>query len=177
MLRVSELERAASSLRPFLSGEVRGIDYGRISELLGVSLPVDYKELADYYPTLEFDEFLRIPTPTPGRERDFVEGIFRELEILRDLEEAEMSEGCVAHPAAGGLIPWSESLSGDVFYWRVSERNPDAWPVVVNSRNDEWWEFPGGAIAFVVGLIDGSIDRRGLPSEVPSRNPSVRAFR
>ncbi|WP_405760873.1 hypothetical protein OG234_21010 [Streptomyces sp. NBC_01420] len=49
-------------------------------------------------------------------------------------------------------------------------------PVVVSGRNDDWWEFPGGAIAFLVGLIDGSAERRGLPGDVPSRHPAVRAF-
>ncbi|MFE3034493.1 SMI1/KNR4 family protein [Streptomyces canus] len=176
MLRVSDLERVAGNLPSFRSGEPRGVDFGKIAELLGVKLPADYEELASYYSTLEFDGFLRVPTPIPGREHAFVKGIFRELEVLQDLQEAEMTEGYVAHPAPGGLIPWSESLSGDVFYWRVSGRNPDVWPVVVNSRNDEWWEFPDGAIAFLVGLIDGSLDRQGLPSEVPGPNPSVRTF-
>lgn len=148
----------------------------RCSHPQGVGLPADYRELASYYPTLEIDGFLRITTPLPEKEQVFVQGVFRELEVLRDLQGDEMTEGYVAYPMPGGLIPWSESLSGDVFYWRVSSVDPDMWPVVVNSRNDELWEFPGGAIAFLVGLIDGSLDRRGLPSAVPRPNPSVRTF-
>ncbi|MFJ1730899.1 hypothetical protein [Streptomyces sp. NPDC088254] len=87
-----------------------------------------------------------------------------------------MSEGYVAYPDSGGLIPWSESLSGDVFYWHVTSENPDDWSVVVNSRNLEWWEFSGGALAFLVGLIDGSIERRGLPADVPGSDPKVRVY-
>ncbi|MER6559571.1 SMI1/KNR4 family protein [Streptomyces sp. NPDC001027] len=147
-----------------------------ITSLLGVGLPSDFRELADSYPTLEFDGFWRIPLPVPGMERDFVDGVFQELEVLRDLQEEDMSEGYVAHPDPGGLIPWSESLSGDVFYWRVTGSDPDSWPVVVNSRNLEWWEFDGGALAFLVGIVDGSIERRGLPSDVPGVDPDVRAY-
>ncbi|WP_405907038.1 SMI1/KNR4 family protein [Streptomyces sp. NBC_00828] len=170
------MERAASALIPQRSNGLRGVNFGEISEMLSVDLPGDYKELANCYPTLEFDDFLRVPLPTPGRERVFVEGVFRELEILRDIQEAGMAEEYVAHPEPGGLIPWSESLSGDVFYWRVFGADPDGWPVVVNSRNDEWWEFPGGAIAFLVGIMDGTIEMRGLPPRTPGLNPRVRVF-
>ena len=87
-----------------------------------------------------------------------------------------MADGYVAHPEPGGLIPWSESLSGDVFYWRVTGNEHDSWSVVVNSRNLEWWECDGGALSFLVGIIDGSIERRGLPSDGPGSDPKVRAY-
>lgn len=176
MLRISDLERAIRGLSAHRAPAPRGVNFKEIAALLGVNLPSDFRELADGYPTFEIDDFLRIPLPNPGRERDFVGGIFRELEVLRDLEEAEMSEGYVVHPDPGGLIPWSESLSGDVFYWRVSSMNPDDWPVVVNSRSHEWWEFSGGAVAFLVGLVDGSIERKGLPANVLGSDPKVRVY-
>ncbi|MCX4972031.1 SMI1/KNR4 family protein [Streptomyces sp. NBC_00620] len=176
MLRVSDLERVVSELLSHRSPGPRGVNFEAISQILGVELPSDYRELADFYPTLEFDDFLRVPTPLPGQERAFGDGIFRELETLRDLQDDDMTEGYVAHPDPGGLIPWSESLSGDVFYWRISGGNSDDWPVVVNSRNDDWWEFQEGALAFLVGLIDGTIERRGLPDRIPGANPRVRVF-
>lgn len=72
-----------------------------------------------------------------------MEGIFEELDVLRDLEEDGLSGNHLAHPRPGGLIPWSES---------------------------------GGALAFLVGLIDGSIERRGLPHDVPGPDPVVRVY-
>ena len=32
------------------------------------------------------------------------------------------------------------------------------------------------ALAFLAGIIDGSIERRGLPRDVPGSNPEVRAY-
>ena len=176
MLRVSALEEVVGGLSAHRAPAPRGVNFTEITELLGVGLPSDFRELANSYPTLEFDGFWRIPLPNPNRERDFVAGVFRELEVLRDLQQDDMADGYVAHPDPGGLIPWSESLSGDVFYWRVTGGSPDDWPVVVNSRNLEWWEFSGGALAFLVGIIDGSIERRGLPGDVPGPNPTVRSY-
>lgn len=151
------------------------MDFDTVEGLIGVSLPRDFVELAAHYPTLELDQFLRVPTPAPGAERQYVDGIFHEIEILKDLVDDEISGGYVAYPNPGGLIPWSESLSGDVFYW-CTAGEPDDWPVVVNSRNGEWWEFHGGALAFLVGLFDHSIERRGLPADVPGPDPLVRSF-
>ncbi|WP_329028388.1 MULTISPECIES: SMI1/KNR4 family protein [unclassified Streptomyces] len=176
MVNVTALEDVAPAMVPFRSETPRGVDFAAVSSALGSDLPTDFKELARHYPTLEFDGFLRVPLPRPGAETAFADGIRRELEILRDLQDDDMAEGYEAHPAPNGLIPWSESLSGDVFYWRVAGSDPDSWPVVVSGRNDDWWEFPGGAVAFLVGLIDGSAERRGLPGDVPSRHPAVRAF-
>ncbi|OKJ01859.1 hypothetical protein AMK18_10565 [Streptomyces sp. CB01249] len=176
MVNVTSLEDVAPAMVPFRSEAPRGVDFAAVSSALGSDLPTDFKELARRYPTLEFDGFLRVPLPRPGAESAFVDGIRRELEILRDPQDNDMAGGYEAHPAPNGLIPWSESLSGDVFYWRVAGSDPDSWPVVVSGRNDDWWEFPGGAIAFLVGLIDGSAERRGLPGDIPSRHPAVRAF-
>ncbi|WP_330240266.1 SMI1/KNR4 family protein [Streptomyces sp. NBC_00525] len=176
MLNVAALEDIAPAMVPFRSEASRPVDFAAVSSALGSDLPTDFKELARRYPTLEFDGFLRVPLPRPGAESAFVDGIRRELEILRDLQDDDMAEGYEAYPAPNGLLPWSESLSGDVFYWRVAGPDPDSWPVVVNSRNDEWWEFPSGAIAFLVWLIDGSVERRGLPRDVPGRHPVVRVF-
>ncbi|WP_139238331.1 SMI1/KNR4 family protein [Streptomyces aidingensis] len=156
--------------------ESRDIDFSVIEELLGVMLPRDYKELASFYPALEFDGFLVVSLPDPGAETSFVAGVQSRLDILEDLVEAGMTEGYVGHPAVNGLLPWAESLSGDGFYWRRSSGKAEEWPVVVGTRNQDWWEFPGGALAFLGGLIDGSIERLGLPTSVPSRHPRIRPF-
>ncbi|EST22117.1 hypothetical protein N566_26865 [Streptomycetaceae bacterium MP113-05] len=176
MFTVSHLESVAPDLLAHRSEASRNIDFELIYRLLGVDLPSDFKELARAYRTLEFDEFLRVPVPQPGKEEKYVDGMRYELEIMQDLVDEDMTEGHVGFPEPGGVIPWSESLSGDVFYWRFVGEDPDAWPVVVNSRNQEWWEFEGGAIAFLVGLIDGSVERWGLPDAVLGPNPSVRVL-
>ncbi|MEU3047299.1 SMI1/KNR4 family protein [Streptomyces sp. NPDC006984] len=176
MLTVARLEEVVSGLRAHRPEQPRGIDFALVTQLLGTGLPSDFQELSRAYPTLEFDGFLRVPTPRPGGEEKYVDGLRYELEVLQDLVDEDMAEGYVGYPEPGGLLPWSESLSGDVFYWRTVGDDPDGWPVVVNSRNDEWWEFEGGALAFLVGLVDGTVERRGLPADVPGRDPQVRVY-
>ncbi|MBK3576239.1 SMI1/KNR4 family protein [Streptomyces sp. MBT65] len=138
------------------SDSVRGVDWRTVTRLLGIDLPTDYKEFADAYPALEVDEFLRVWSPIPSREEEFVEEILYELEILNDVQEDGATESYVAYPAPGGLLPWGGSLEGDVFYWRTSDENPDRWPVVASGRNGSWWEYEAGVLAFLTGIIDGT---------------------
>ena len=105
MLRVSALEEVVGGLSAHRAPAPRGVNFTEITELLGVGLPSDFRELANAYPTLEFDGFWRIPLPNPNRERDFVAGVFRELEVLRDLQQDDMADGYVAHPDPGGADP------------------------------------------------------------------------
>ncbi|WP_107092071.1 MULTISPECIES: SMI1/KNR4 family protein [unclassified Streptomyces] len=149
-----------------------------IDRLLGVRLPSDYREFVLAYPAIELDGFLRVFAPVPGLEEGFVDEIREELEILGDLYESgdDLSGGYAPHPAENGLLPWGTSLSGDTFFWKVTADDGDRWPVVVGGRNGDWWEFEGGLIAFLVGLIDGTVERRGLPRDVPSARPRVHVF-
>ncbi|PKV82629.1 hypothetical protein BX283_0069 [Streptomyces sp. TLI_146] len=173
---MSSLERVIPGLVEARPGGAREVEFERIRQQLGVVLPSDYRELVSTYATFEIDDFLRVWSPTPGAEDGFCADVRDELEILEDLcgeGEDDLAGGYLPYPAEGGLLPWGQSSSGDTFYWRVSSPDSDLWPVVVGTRDNEWWEFEGGVIAFLVGLIDGSIERRGLPGDVPSGNPRV----
>ncbi|MEU7167296.1 hypothetical protein AB0A70_22070 [Streptomyces morookaense] len=155
----------------------RDVDWEVIRQLLGVGLPSDYKELAGSYPAFGVDDFLCVHIPRIGGEESFCNGIREDLEMLTDLVDADMAHGYVAHPGPNGLVPCASSLSGDVFYWRVSGPDPDRWPIVVSGRDDDWWEFPGGLVAFLTAWLGGTMERHGLPRNVPSPEPRVRLFR
>lgn len=179
MLTLSHLEQVIPELIRARPGRVRAVDFEQIQALLGVSLPSDYQELVRAYPTFEIDQFLRVWSPTPGEEDGFCADVRDELEILEDLcgeDDDDLAGGYVAYPADMGLLPWGQSLSGDTFYWKTSGSKTDLWPVVVGTRDNEWWEFEGGIIAFLVGLVNGSIERCGLPSDIPGPNPSIHVF-
>lgn len=178
MLRIESLEAVVPGLKELRPEGPRQVDIESIDRLLGVRLPSDYREFILAYPAIELDEFLRVYAPVPGLEEGFVEEIHEELEILGDLYESgdDLSGGYAPYPAEGGLLPWGASLSGDTFFWKVATGDGDRWPVVVGGRNGDWWEFDGGVIAFLVGLIDGTIERHGLPRDVPSATPRVHVF-
>lgn len=178
MLGITHLEQVIPGLASGRPSRVRAVDIQVIDRLLGVHLPADYREFILSYPAIEIDNFLRVPSPVVGDEEEFCDEIQEELEIMRDLYEAGdgLTGGYAPFPVANGLLPWGTSLSGDTFYWRVTGPDGDQWPVVVGGRNGDWWECEGGMIAFLVGLIDGSIERRGLPRDVPTRNPQVHVF-
>jgi hypothetical protein len=177
MLTLESLEDVAVALVRQRPRRPRSVDFDLLARILDVpSLPSDYRELARAYPSMEIDGFLRVWLPVPGDENDFGRHLREELGMLSALAGDDLTYGYEAHPAPCGLIPWGESLHGDTFFWRVSDRQPDIWPVVVGSRSHEWWEFRGGVIAFLVGLIDGTLERRGLPEDVPRFPARVHLF-
>lgn len=159
------------------AAQERAVDFEMIRDDLGVDLPDDYKELTRRYSAIEIGGFLRIYSPVPGREGGYCEELREDLAILQDLceadEEGELSGGYVPFPAAGGLIPWGSSLSGDSFYWKAVNSEGFGWPVVVGTRNGDWWEYQGGLIDFVCGLVEGTIESSGIPSAVLMGNPEV----
>jgi hypothetical protein len=111
--------------------------------------------------------------PEPGKESQFVTGVATINDILADLAEDDEDVDYTFHPAEDGLIPWGSTNEGDFFFWRRNGPDPDRWPVVVYSSNLEWWEHEGGMVSLLVGLIDGSVEHRGLQASAPGPNPSV----
>ena len=92
------------------------------------------------------------------------------------LAEMGDTEDYVPFPQAGGLISWASSNSGDIFYWKTSPADPDAWPVVVRTDNADWIEFPVGAVEFLAGVYGRTIDVPGMPEDFPSSDPKVRGL-
>lgn len=172
MLTLSDLERVAPALLPHRSATVRPLDWDLLQSTLGITFPADYREYADHYPDLTFDDFMHIVVADPGGENAFLGGVAETLEMMDSLAEDDMTHGYRFHPAEGGLLPWGESNQGDIFFWRKSGPDPDRWPAVVYTTNDDWWEHEGGMLALLVGLIDGSVAHKGLPPR-PGPNPAV----
>lgn len=175
MLSVAELEAVIPAMRPWRVGP-RPIDWATLEGQLGTSLPSDYRALAEAYPTLQFQDFLRVPLPNPGAESVFASGFEHEAEILRDLWQADLTEGYAPYPEPGGLLCWGTSLDGDSFYWKTGSPNPDEWPVVVFGCNDDWSEFPGGVVKFLADTYSRAIHIPGMPGNFPSDSPEVKGL-
>jgi hypothetical protein len=169
---LDDLERVAPALLAHRSATERSVDWNLVRDRLGIALPTDYLAFCRYYGHLTIDDFLAILGPLPGQEEGYVSATHEEMELMRSLADDDMTEGYTFYPEAGGLFPWGSSNQGDMFFWRMSGPDPDAWPAVVYTRNDDWWECSGGMLALLVGLIDGSIEHWGLPPQ-PGANPTV----
>ncbi|MFE7708524.1 SMI1/KNR4 family protein [Streptomyces sp. NPDC057486] len=172
MLRIEELEAALPAMTPWRVPGGRSVDWAALEAVLGTALPSDFRALAEAYPVLVIDDFLSVSVPRPGREASWASGA-REDEILQDLYEMGDTEDYVPYPHPGGLISWGESNSGDVFYWKTSPTDPDAWLVVVRTANADWIEFPVCAVEFLAGVYGRAIDVPGMPRDFPSDDPKV----
>jgi hypothetical protein len=155
------LESALPGLSGCRSSQPRGIDWGILESELGVVLPSDYKELAEYYPTFEVCGFFSIGYPQSGSEHLFLEGISSALEGLLDSYDAGLSE-YPPFSCGEGLIPWGSSSSGDFYYWNFSHKRQVS--VVVGSRSDFYSEFPGSLTEFLAAWLSGDIQPDDQPS-------------
>ncbi|MBO1334837.1 hypothetical protein J3486_26745 [Streptomyces sp. VRA16 Mangrove soil] len=115
-----------------------------------------------------------VSLPRPGGEASWA-AESRNDEILQDWYEMEDMEDYVPYPRPGGLISWASSNCGDVFCWRTSPADPDAWPVVVRTDNGDWNEFPEGvgAVEFLAGVYGHTLDVPGMPENFPGDRPEV----
>lgn len=166
-IAVRALEQAVPGLVEHRRPETATLDWALVEEGLGVALPADYKLLAELYPAFVLDDFLLVRLPKPGTEHYWLHGTDRDLEIVQDWWEADISIGLRPHPAPGGLLPWAQSYQGDVFLWTTTGGGPDEWPVIVASRNLAWWHYAGGTVQFLTELVDGSLQRWALPPVRP----------
>ncbi|MCX5402318.1 hypothetical protein [Streptomyces sp. NBC_00102] len=142
------------------------IDFDLIESRLGVRIPGDFKEIASWFPSLQFDEYLRIPVPIEGGELEYFDAMAYDLDTLAGLGKDGLAGGWLPHPMHGGLIPWGDSIDGDSFYWRVNDPDPEIWTVVVGGANDSWWEVQCGMTEFVIGLIEETCDSGEIPEGV-----------
>jgi hypothetical protein len=172
MLRIEELEAMLASMTRWRVPGGRSVDWAALEAGLGTALPSDFRFLAEAYPVLVVDDFLKVSVPRPGAEALWASEA-RDDEILQDLYEMGDTEGYVPFPQPGGLICWAESSSGDSFYWRTSSPDPDVWPVVVRGDNGDWSEFPVGAVEFLAGVYGRTIHVPGMPRDFPGDHPKV----
>ncbi|MEU2051412.1 MULTISPECIES: hypothetical protein [Streptomyces] len=178
-MSLTELEGILPTLAPQAAPD-RQIAWPVIHDGLGTNLPSDFRQLCERYDYLVIDRFLSVPIPAPGHEQEFVNSAWHDIRSVEVLTGPNPSHPNRAYTmdAAEGLIPWANSVEGDVWYWRVEGNDPDRWPVVVGNRNDDcedWAAVEVTATSYLTGLIRGDIPGDGLPEGFPGRNPSVHA--
>ncbi|WP_340558845.1 hypothetical protein [Streptomyces sp. GSL17-111] len=172
-LSLHGLEVSMPALISVRRAQPQGIDWDSIAQELGIEFPNDYMALSEFYPGLVIDDWLAIQCPRAGSEGRFVDFVKREAARVAGLRDAGMTRGYVPYPEESGLVPWADSIDGDVLHFRTSPKGGDHWTVVVSSCNDDWCEFEGGSTAYLSGLASGHIASHVLPPDFPGPNPGV----
>jgi hypothetical protein len=110
------------------------VDWGKVAERLGFTVPADYREFADRYPVMTIDNFLAVLRP--GQPHGDLVGVEALLQPLIDLRADDPEFLPYAfYPEPGGLYPWSVTVNGETLLWDMS--HPDG-PVVVLGRSGQW---------------------------------------
>ena len=94
-------------------------------------------------------------------ESEFI-NIIPSLKFTRDaifyLEERGHVEKYQAYPSEYGIIPVGCSDNGDAIYWHVIDKNPNKWPILVNTaRDEEWFSYSGGISDFLYDVLTKKI--------------------
>lgn len=175
------------------TGSTPAIDWRVLSEAVGMDLPDEYKALTEAFPPGEFQTFLEVlhPAAHPGA-GDFVREISGYAATVGDWGR-EQPEPQPVYPAAGGLIPWAIVGFDYVLCWRPDDGDPDRWPTVVCSSDDEerWptCDRPTAAVLLAVvtepGVVEeldyiaeevqppAFIPREGYEPQEPAPRPSA----
>ncbi|MEO3752293.1 hypothetical protein [Streptomyces sp. B6B3] len=170
---VERLTLALPALRHLEARQSASIDWDKVTGRLGTDLPGDFRAFADRFGAVVIDDFVRLTPPGPEDCEQFLRDVRSGLEILGDWSRRDMSRGYAAYPRAGGLLPWGDSLEGDMFFWDTSPGDPERWPTVIATRSDVWSVFEGGMCDFLTEWLNGDpLEMWGLPPIHPVVEPA-----
>ncbi|MFJ8475968.1 SMI1/KNR4 family protein [Kitasatospora sp. NPDC094011] len=136
----------------------RVIDWPSVEARLGIALPTDYKQLAEWFGSGEFNGFLQLETPdTPGPHHDLIKNAQRLGEqAAADPWIGDLFRPHAVFPAAGGLLRWADSVQADQFFWLTDSADPDRWPILAQAHDDVaagWERFDGSTSEFIYRVL------------------------
>lgn len=138
------------------------VDWDGLGNDLGVTFPVDYRELLAVVPGVNIQSWVHLWHPLqspPGTWRRRVTGWPTTLEMFRELRP-EFPFSTNREP--GGLLPWGDVNDDYVLCWHM-EGPVDQWPVlVVDYSLTEWEIFQGTVAEFLLDLLSGNTSSRIL---------------
>ncbi len=141
-------------------------EWGTVTAYFGKALPVDYMAFIDRYGTVVLNRLLRVFNPfAQHKHQNLIDRFPNLLSIFSETKE-EFPQLC-PYPLMfepGGLLPWGETIDGDVFCWTTSGMS-GRWKTVVMNRYDEPQEFDHSMVAFLLAAIRGELECSAIPLE------------
>ncbi|MFF5125740.1 SMI1/KNR4 family protein [Streptomyces syringium] len=138
-------------------------DWAAVEASLGTRLPSDFKALVATYGRGEFCDVIGLCTPF-GEDNP----VRLTAELLEDYGSSrEMFPERYPYPLfpePGGLIAWGLTDVGHHLCW-LTVGEPDSWPVVVWSRDDDHEEYDCCATDFIEGWVSGRIVSEVMPDD------------
>jgi len=139
--------------------------WSHVEQILGITLPDDFKDLIRTYGSGTIDHFVSILNPFSTRPTlNLLEQAKRQLDALRVLhDEFGEPNPFELYPAPGGLLPVAITDNGDVIHWLI-RGNPAAWTIVVNEgRSPDYQQFDCDLTTFLEGIVTKSVICRAFP--------------
>lgn len=131
------------------------IDWNTTERSLGLTLPTDYKTIADRLGPGHLAGGLTITAPQATKPAmnllEHHHGITAAYRRVWDIASADYP--FTLQPDPGGLVGWGWAAWGDSFFWNT-HGHPDQWNVVgLEGRGPGWFEYPGGFAEFLVKAL------------------------
>jgi hypothetical protein len=144
--------------------------------LTGLTLPSDYKELAETFPNGRFRDLVRPirPGDVNNPVTEYLGYYAYRLDDMRTWREGGFGEfPYPIYPEPGGLLPWAEGPGGEMCFWLTAGADPQSWPVVSADRDFMTWQrFPGSMCEFLLAFVRGTVDNPFEPGvEIPPSAP------
>ncbi|MFI0939335.1 SMI1/KNR4 family protein [Streptomyces sp. NPDC021020] len=139
-------------------------DWQAVVESWGTEFPEDYRDFLSSYGAGSIDAYLVIATALdPAGHGESTLGDL--TSVARSLAQEQGDWSYPVWPENGGLICWGATVDSAVLYWDTADADPDRWPVVVRSREEEFRVYDLGMAEFVVKMLGPSGER---PLESPT---------
>ena len=117
---------------------------------LGLKLPDDYYEYGLTYGSGSLcNGFMVVSNWAAPHYRAFITA---ESKAIRAAGTALHRQQVVVFPEKDGLLPWGRDENGSSLCW-LTNGDPAAWPVVVQSREGEQYQYEASMTAFLVGVF------------------------
>ncbi|WP_414942662.1 SMI1/KNR4 family protein [Amycolatopsis sp. cmx-11-51] len=155
------------------------LDWSVVERTLGFSLPGDYKEFMERFPSAAFRDVVTFWNPIQGVESlaRFREEIDRILIGVRIGWEREYHT-FPPFPEPKGAIPFASDSGGGSLLWLPWTDDPDEWHVVYQSRHspDDWTRTKRSMTEVMLELATSRSKRNILGWDMAAKERSLEPF-
>lgn len=146
----------------------RVYDWEAMEASLGVSLPEDYKIMAESFPGGWFRMFAEVMPPHSSTMLlgPHSRGVSDALRNLKNGNYAGSEFPFSAFPDPGGLLMCGDLRCLGYIFWRVISGDPAEWTIILADEEFVYWEeFNGSLSEFLLEVASGRFDASGFIDE------------